>query len=168
MKIAVAARKKEQRRRRRRRWQWLQIGGGKCMLLFRAICFLFLFRLALFFFFYAAHIVLVFGVRSVEQERERNHFAEEWVKSPPKCLLTTPSSCLPSLNRQYKFQHLYLESRLVVVRRTRWKIQLNFPCKTECCVFSATSNSTLAAFCHHWAAESTGGFQFNKYLIYRQ
>lgn len=167
MKIAVAARKKEQRRRRR--WQWLQIGGGKCMLLFRAICFLFLFRLALFF-FYAAHIVLVFGVRSVEQERERerNHFAEEWVKSPPKCLLTTPSSCLPSLNRQYKFQHLYLESRLVVVRRTRWKIQLNFPCKTECCVFSATSNSTLAAFCHHWAAESTGGFQFNKYLIYRQ
>lgn len=41
----------------------------------------------------------------------------------------------PSIDKiNFSFQHLYLESRLVV--KARWKIQLNFPCKTQLNVVS--------------------------------
>lgn len=109
--------------------------------------------------FFAAHIVLVFGVRSVESEEItslKNELSRRQSVCLPRLLLAFPS--IDEIN--FSFQHLYLESSML----WRRKIQLNFPCKTECVV----SLVPLAIPLWQHFAIIDGRIQFNKYLIYRQ
>ena len=65
---------------------------------------------ALFFLFYAAHIVLVFGVRSVEQVEEITSLKNELNRRQSVCLPRLLLAFLPSIDKiNFSFQHLYLE-----------------------------------------------------------